>query len=170
MDSPQLTPRLCLDGSHLRSFLRLSRAVSDDVVSASISDLPATGPPGAARRRVCAPYVDALVAHWAARDRVLDYCTAVALDRKAAAAAVPTPPLPPPNLRLDPYADRAPPPPPEDRVLAWIDTERQTEMIVRPRTWGVVADRCSDAAALAAAAGGSGATGDDWQAVYAARR
>ncbi|MCJ1436281.1 hypothetical protein MMC27_005659 [Xylographa pallens] len=162
---PALTPQFCFHPTALQDFLRLSRATTDDPLSATLNALtpsapfsprsPTTPRPTRTSHRVpratCTSYLSgALFPAWHARTKALTYCASVAIS-------------PDPNdpellarqaegmrdrervvdERLDPYSGRFFPKEPRTEELARkVRAERGIEGIVRGRSWDVVGGKC----------------------------
>ncbi|BFZ64884.1 hypothetical protein YB2330_006037 [Saitoella coloradoensis] len=154
---PTLTPALCFHITYLKDFLRYSRASLDDTISAHLNALnkypafdPASTssstrrPPRILSRAVCYEFLNnTLLPKWNDRDRVYEYCADLAkqAELEEAAAKASIVPANKPRARLDPYGARTLPVE-ESQLSRVIRFERNSDSIVRDRTWEVLGERC----------------------------
>ncbi|KAK9454569.1 caffeine-induced death protein 2-domain-containing protein [Dipodascopsis uninucleata] len=188
LQQPVLAPERCYSEHAFRTFLTLSRSLTDDAISADINSLQrAAYGRGAGNttassissseenrrdtssKRLCRDHVEkAIFTSWKARDDILEYCSLVAEKNKShkVQASETKSKIDP---RIDPYGARNLPEfTEEDRIFSWINNEKMVEDIVRGRSWSIISDRCAEYQSSQRADGSDslGDYGSEWRSAY----
>lgn len=152
---PQLTRDTCLSQKGIRSFLKLSRFASDDTLKQHLNNVldrrDRSSLRSESKQKVCSSFVEEyLLPHWDTRLATIEFCDNEAkLLKKEIDLRVVREPKKEVDPRLDPYYERSS----EDKIsqpyynynklVEWVENEKEIEKIVQERSIEVISDRCS---------------------------